>query len=641
MPGYASRRRCVGRRTRATDLDGLPRRRGRRARGRGTRTAGSSGCATRAWTACRSATASVPRRLALVVRRALPAQAARRGPGACAPLPRSTRSSTRESPRGRLAVADAGRASSRTSPAAVAVAAGDVARRTPACGRRGAARAGAARARRSSTRDGRGSTGSGRRGVPVARQRGVAAFVHCAFWRRDRRAKSAYIGPVLRALEPRVGGRLHLVGVGPRTNFRVRRWCDRLSEFSDPAARALPLTPVELLRGVGRAARRRGPCGSARREPSTALHAQRRTCGRCRSSTACDLWPLVAPELAGIADLQFPWSARAMDEAGAALDALEPRVGRDLRGGRRLGPRARARGAAAGHRQRRPAARLHLPALAELPARGRRDGARRRPTRRTAGFPRPDLHAALRRLRARAPAIGRAASRRAPRGDRQPAAGAVRRDGAARSARGPRARSARAAGRPGERRMSCSSPPSTRSSAVVRGARRGRRRRCPDVVLRRQVAPGRERRALRAGRRGRAARARGAGLERPRALLTAVARAVVTVNSTVAIDAMALGVPALVVGLPDQPHRRSSTAAPWRASRRRRTSPAALAHPVSDDEAPGGARTGAQPLSSSATRWCPTAGALGRAAAVIVDAGRALRSTRTARRPRRADDGVS
>jgi len=39
-----------------------------------------------------------------------------------------------------------------------------------------------------------------------------------------------------------------------------------------------------------------------------------------------DLWPLVADELTGIAELQFPWSARAMDEAGAALDALQPKV---------------------------------------------------------------------------------------------------------------------------------------------------------------------------------------------------------------------------------------------------------------------------------------------------------------------------
>jgi hypothetical protein len=40
----------------------------------------------------------------------------------------------------------------------------------------------------------------------------------------------------------------------------------------------------------------------------------------------CDCWPLVREELAGIALLQWPWSARAMDEAAAALDALEPAV---------------------------------------------------------------------------------------------------------------------------------------------------------------------------------------------------------------------------------------------------------------------------------------------------------------------------
>ena len=38
-----------------------------------------------------------------------------------------------------------------------------------------------------------------------------------------------------------------------------------------------------------------------------------------------DLWPLLEEQWRGVADLQFPWSARAMDEAGAALDALRPR----------------------------------------------------------------------------------------------------------------------------------------------------------------------------------------------------------------------------------------------------------------------------------------------------------------------------
>ncbi len=39
-----------------------------------------------------------------------------------------------------------------------------------------------------------------------------------------------------------------------------------------------------------------------------------------------DAWPIVSDLMTGISHLQFPWSARAMDEAGAALDALRPRV---------------------------------------------------------------------------------------------------------------------------------------------------------------------------------------------------------------------------------------------------------------------------------------------------------------------------
>ncbi len=39
-----------------------------------------------------------------------------------------------------------------------------------------------------------------------------------------------------------------------------------------------------------------------------------------------DAWDLVAPELRGIATLQFPWSARAMDEAGAAIERARPRL---------------------------------------------------------------------------------------------------------------------------------------------------------------------------------------------------------------------------------------------------------------------------------------------------------------------------
>jgi hypothetical protein len=158
---------------------------------------------------------------------------------------------------------------------------------------------------------------------PGQRTTDVAAFVHSAFWRHDRDEES-YLGPLLRALEPLVGGRLHLVGVGPRTNFRVRRWRDRLGEFSDPAARSLPLTPVELYAGWA-ALRPSRTVWQARGETRAALHASDDL--RSHSTVdGLDLWPLVREELTGVADLQFPWSARAMDEAGAALDALQPGV---------------------------------------------------------------------------------------------------------------------------------------------------------------------------------------------------------------------------------------------------------------------------------------------------------------------------
>ena len=157
-----------------------------------------------------------------------------------------------------------------------------------------------------------------RRGAPAV----VAAFVHTAFWRRDR-GEEGYIGPVLRALEARLPpGGLHLVGLGPRTNFRSRQWADRIAEFGDPAARALPLTPIEAY--------------SSWRElqPSLRVWRERRPTLRTLLTSrdlrdhavvnGIDLWPLVRDDLAGIAELQFPWSARAMDEAAAALEALEP-----------------------------------------------------------------------------------------------------------------------------------------------------------------------------------------------------------------------------------------------------------------------------------------------------------------------------
>jgi UDP-N-acetylglucosamine 2-epimerase len=157
-------------------------------------------------------------------------------------------------------------------------------------------------------------------------QSAVAAFVHSAFWRhRPGAGDEAYIGPVLRAVAERLGpDQLQLVGVGPRTNFRVRAWQHRLAEFGDPWARAIPLTPVATY----------GSLATIR--PSLAFWAERGSIRRALWASrdlreaavvgGCDAWPLIRRALAGVSHLQFPWSVQAMEQAGAALDVLRPAV---------------------------------------------------------------------------------------------------------------------------------------------------------------------------------------------------------------------------------------------------------------------------------------------------------------------------
>ena len=177
-----------------------------------------------------------------------------------------------------------------------------------------------------------------RRGPRRRRRRArVAAFVHRAFWdaARRRQRRVLHRSGAARARRGVAAGDMRYVGVGPRTNFRARRWWDR--------AVAPPSTAV--VRSSARAGRRarrlaRGLPRPSRDAPRLWNSADLRAHAVIRG---CDCWPLVREQLAGIALLQFPWSARAMDEAAAALDALEPDVARDLRRSRRLGPRARAR----------------------------------------------------------------------------------------------------------------------------------------------------------------------------------------------------------------------------------------------------------------------------------------------------------
>lgn len=159
----------------------------------------------------------------------------------------------------------------------------------------------------------------------VDRHPAVAAFVHTAFWRRpagehDGPAQESYVGAVLNAVAG--GGRdsdLFCVGVGPRRNFRARRWWDPVAASG---AGSRLITPIERL-APNRALKSSFQLWRDRRKLADALRSGDgiRDAARYRG---CDLWPILERELEAVALLQWPWSARAMDEAGAALDALKP-----------------------------------------------------------------------------------------------------------------------------------------------------------------------------------------------------------------------------------------------------------------------------------------------------------------------------
>lgn len=155
------------------------------------------------------------------------------------------------------------------------------------------------------------------------RRGAVAAFVHTAFWRRrpgDDEGEEGYLGPILDAVERKAGGEgLHLVGVGPRTNFRARRWWSAATETTAPG---LPFTAIEQL--VAR--KHLAPSRAVWRDRTRNLAAMRASADLRAHAVVdgCDLWDLVDEDLRGVTWLQFPWSARVFDEALAAIDVLEP-----------------------------------------------------------------------------------------------------------------------------------------------------------------------------------------------------------------------------------------------------------------------------------------------------------------------------
>ncbi len=154
-----------------------------------------------------------------------------------------------------------------------------------------------------------------------SRETTLLAIVHRAFWRgtSDDGGAEAYIGPVLQLLERRLPSKaVQYVGVGPTANFRARRWWKPA-----PAAPANVL-PIEQLTPRSRLA---GSVGlwAARHAMRRALQASTDLRGAATIG-GCDCWSVIAESLAGVALLQFPWSARAMDEAGSAFDACRPSV---------------------------------------------------------------------------------------------------------------------------------------------------------------------------------------------------------------------------------------------------------------------------------------------------------------------------
>jgi hypothetical protein len=144
--------------------------------------------------------------------------------------------------------------------------------------------------------------------------------VHRAFWKTggSEASSESYIGQVLEALEGRPGVSVDYVGVGPAANFRARRWWHPMgrhgtTEAATPIESFAPLATLRDSFGVwrDRHVNRRALWSSS----DIRKHSQ---------IAGYDCWPVIQEELAGIALLQWPWSARAMDEAGAALDALQP-----------------------------------------------------------------------------------------------------------------------------------------------------------------------------------------------------------------------------------------------------------------------------------------------------------------------------
>jgi hypothetical protein len=403
-----------------------------------------------------------------------------------------------------------------------------------------------------------------RRAVPARRPTlatgGTLAFVHSAFW-RDATGEEGYIAPVLDALASTAAAPIQLVGVGPRRNFQARRWWHPLMPGWRQPRGDGAVVPVETLASRGALAGSRA-VWRARHQVADALtgSAPMRAAARI---AGYDAWDLIAPELRGIATLQFPWSARAMDEAGAAIDRARPRLVltyAEAGGwGRAIMLEARRRGIPCAGIQHGFIYRRWLNYLHE------RDEMQPSPAvPHDAGFPRPDLTVVFDRVAAHHLEIAGAFPRAAlavtgsPGLDRL-AARLAAVDGADRA----RAREALGLGQHDRAALLVSkraqlgrwlpllvSALDTLDATSSSGTDRSR------LIVKPHPA---ETDAVYADAVGGAGGGADGGSETTRLapaaldlpLLLAACDLVVTVNSTVAIDAMALGIPAVAVGMPN------------------------------------------------------------------------------------------
>lgn len=370
----------------------------------------------------------------------------------------------------------------------------------------------------------------------------VAAFVHAAFWQGDvdgGRAES-YIGPVLAELERRTSGGIAYVELGPSRNFRARRWWD---PFRPRSGRST--TPIERFAPASRLAEARRVWRERRRTLAALTGSE--DLRRHATIRGCDCWAVVEHQLAGIAFLQFPWSARAMDEAGAALDALRPRVCvtyAEAGGwGRALAIECRRRGI--------PLAGLQHGFIYRHWLNYRHDADEMQPDPESPadrGFPRPsvtllfDAYAARHLVECgRFPASSLAVTGSPRLDDLIASIGGI--------SEADRERTRVEAGAGGGRPLVLLATKYKEAAGVV-SALVDAVRSMPEVQLAIKPHPAETADPYRAAA-AKASNVRVLDATAPLAPLLAAARAIVTVNSTVALDALVLGVPAIVLGLPN------------------------------------------------------------------------------------------